>query len=162
MTTQLTDKALEQIRKGALVRPRGPRPGQQWTPRTAAEEHLLREASRLERVRQMLLGEVGRLRHKAAAGSSGRRDHIEQAARSADRLADCPLTPAQLAILAAAAAGEDLQDTGRRTLIAYDKVVSHRKRAVARLGARGTTHAVAICVAAGWITREQIALGVSP
>jgi DNA-binding CsgD family transcriptional regulator len=167
----LTDSVLKEIRTAGLVLPRSPYPYQPWVPRPGAEEHLLREAQRLEKFRRALLGEVGWLRHERAVRAA-RRERIAAAARTGQRVlapartagqaSDCPLTAEQLTVLAAAAAGESQQDTSRRLLIPYDTIRSRSKSAVARLAARSTTHAVAIAVAAGWITGEQITGGVTP
>lgn len=165
MTATVADDVLDQVRKAGLVRPRSSYPGQAWQPRTPAEEHLLREACRLDRVRQLLLGEIGRLRHETAprdARRDARRDRIAAAARTANRLADCPLSPSQLQVIAAAAAGESAEDTALRLVLAYDTVRSQRKRAVHRLGARSMTHAVALAVEAGWVTSAQVLRGVTP
>jgi DNA-binding CsgD family transcriptional regulator len=160
VTAVLTDKALEQLRLAGLRRPRAPHPGQEWAPRTEAEKHLLSEGYRLDRMRQLLLQEVGRLR--AQLGVKGaRRERIEAAARTADRLSGCPLTAGHLEVLAAAAAGETLEETARRTHVTYEAVTSQRQRAVTRLGARSITHAVALSVAAGWLPTEQIPGGAA-
>ncbi|MDN3021566.1 helix-turn-helix transcriptional regulator [Streptomyces sp. S.PB5] len=160
MTAALTDKAIAQLRNAGLTRPRAPYPGQVWTPRTEAEQHLLSEGYRLDRLRLVLLEEVGRLRGQMPRRPRG--EVIADAARTIDRLKDCPLSQAQLGIVAAAAAGESPEGTARRLCLSYDTVKSHRQRAVARLEARNILHAVALCVAAGWITDLQITQGVSP
>lgn len=152
---------LDQVRRAGLIRPRSSYPGQPWQPRTPAEQHLLGEGCRLDRVRQVLLGEVGTLRHELAVRTA-RRKRIEAAARTAARLANCPLTTGQLQVLAAAAAGESVEDTCLRLVLAYDTVRSQRKRAVHRLDARSFTHAVALAVEAGWVTGEQIRGGLTP
>lgn len=155
---QLPDGALERIRTAGLVLPRAPYSGQEWKPRTPAERHLLNEGHRLNQALEAALGEIGRLRHELTVRAA-RRQRIQSAA---DRLRDCPLTPAQLTVLIAAAAGESTGDTARRLLIPYDTIRSRRQRIATRLAARNTTHAVAIAVAAGWITGEQITGGVTP
>ncbi|WP_167529495.1 LuxR C-terminal-related transcriptional regulator [Streptomyces spinoverrucosus] len=160
MTAALTDKAIAQIRRAALVRPRPPYPGQEWRPRTEAEQHLLREGYRLDRVRQVLLEEIGRLRQ--AASLTPRAEVIAAAARKAERLRDCPLTQGQLGVIAAAAAGESAEETAQRLCLSYDTIRSQRQRAVSRLDARNIAHAVALCTAAGWITAAQITGGVAP
>jgi len=160
VTAMLTDKAVAQLRTAGLVRPRSTYPGQAWAPRTDAEQHLLREASRLDRLRLRLLEEVGRLRQELT--QTPRREVTAAAARTADRLRDCPLTPALLGIIAAAAAGESQEETARRLCLSYDTVKTHRQRAVMRLEARNVTHAVALCTAAGWVTAQQITEGVAP
>lgn len=160
MIEPLSDKALAQLRTAGLERPRPPYPGREWKPRTDAEQHLLREGFRLDRLRQLLLAEIGRLRQETA--KVPRREAIEAAARIADRLRQCPLTQAQLAVIAAAAAGESQEDTARRLFISYDTVKSHRQRALLRLHAHNITHAVALCAAAGWVTPQQIEKGVAP
>jgi len=156
----LTDRALGQLRMAGLARPRSSAPGQEWQPRTDAEQHLLREGYRLDRIRQLLLEEVGRLRRQVAA--TPRTEALAAAARSARRLSGCPLSPAELGIIAAAAAGESLQDTADRLCVAYDTVSSQRKRAVARMDAHNIAHAVALAVAAGWVTPRQVTEGIAP
>jgi DNA-binding CsgD family transcriptional regulator len=153
-------QVLDQLRKAGLVLPRPPYPGQEWKPRTDAEQHLLGECRRLDRVRQLLLADVGRLRQEVA--KTPRRELIAADARTADRLRDCPLTQAQIDIVAAAAAGESVEETARRLFLSCDAVKSHRQRAVLRLHARNLAHAVALCTAAGWITAGQITGGVAP
>lgn len=159
VSAPLSADVLAQIRTAGLTLPRPPYPGQGWTPLTGPEQHLLREGYRLDRVRQLLLAEIGRLRRiyadravQRSAGAAGPLEHAEL----------CPLTHGERTALAAAAAGESPADTSRRLLIPYDTVRSQRKRAVSRLGARTVIHAVAIAVAAGWITGEQITGGVTP
>ncbi|WP_405930351.1 LuxR C-terminal-related transcriptional regulator [Streptomyces sp. NBC_00827] len=161
MSELMTDEVLKQLRTAGLMRPRPPYPGQPWQPRTPAEEHLLREGCRLDRVRQLLLGEVGKLRHEVDA-RAGRRQRLAVASRTAVRLSGCPLTPSELKVIAAAAAGESAEDTSLRLVVAYDTVRTQRKRAVHRLGARSMTHAVALAVEAGWISSEQIRGGLTP
>ncbi|MCZ0996383.1 hypothetical protein O1L44_30015 [Streptomyces noursei] len=85
--------------------PRGPRPGQPWTPRTDAESHLLIEARRLDRARLQLLGEVGRLRHQLGVRRTDGQVRRETAARLAERWSGCPLGVSQLNVLIGAARG---------------------------------------------------------
>ena len=160
MTAVLTDTAIVQLRRAGLVLPRPPYPGKEWRPSTPAEQHLLQEGYRLDRARQALLGEVGRLRQQTARPS--RAEALAVAARDAERLSDCPLSQSQLAAMVAAAAGERPEDTARRLSLSYDTVKSHRHRAMSRLQARSMTHAVALCVSAGWVTARQIREGVAP
>lgn len=160
MIAVLTDKVLAQFRTAGLVRPKSPYPGRAWAPRTDAEHHLLREGYRLDRLRLLLLEEVGRLRREAARVP--RREVLAAAARTADRLKDCPLTSGQLEAIAAAAAGESPEDTAARLCLSYDTVKSRRQRAVSRLEARNLAHAVALCTAAGWVTAGQTTGGVAP
>lgn len=157
MTTTLTHQALAQVRTAGLVRPRPPYPGQEWKPRTAAETHLLREGHRLDRLRLLLLEEVGRLRREIAG--TPRAELMAAAARKADRMSQCPLTPAQLAAVAAAASGELPEDTARRLCLSYEALKSSRQRAVSRLQARSMTHAVALTLAYGWLLPGDV-LGV--
>src|SRR5687767_2026140 len=82
---RLEDRVLEQIRTAGLVRPGGPYAGREWRPRTPAEAQLWREACRLDRVRQLLLGEVGRLRQERAVRAE-RRERRAAAARTAERM----------------------------------------------------------------------------
>lgn len=160
MIVVLTDKVLAQMRAAGLARPRSLSPGQEWKPRTDAEQHLLREGYRLDRLRLVLLEEVGRLRKEA--GHKPRREVTAASARNADRLKGCPLSPQERAIVAAAAAGESLEETAQRLCLAYDTVKTHRQRAVSRLEARSIPHAVALSVSAGWVTTRQITEGVAP
>ncbi|MFJ1664840.1 LuxR C-terminal-related transcriptional regulator [Streptomyces bottropensis] len=152
----LTERILDRLRRGALVLPRGPRPGRPWTPRTDAESRLLAEARRLDRARQLLLAEVGRLRHLLGVRRTDGQEQREETARLAERWTDCPLGVTQLNVLVGAARGEMPEETAARLHIADATVKSTRKRAVIRLQARSVTHAVAMAVAAGWITREDI------
>lgn len=154
MNAALTDKHLAQLRTAGLARPRPPYPGQEWKPRTPAEQHLLGECHRLDRLRLLLLEEVGRLRGQAPQAS--RAEVMAAAARTADRMSKCPLTPAQFAAVAAAAAGEPLEDTARRLALSYETVKTNRQRAVARLEARGMTHAVALSLAHGWLLPADV------
>ncbi|NUS29782.1 MAG: hypothetical protein HOV92_36965 [Streptomyces sp.] len=161
MKEMLTDKALVQLRNAGLVLPRGAQPGRHWVPGTAVEQHLLREGQRLDRLRLVLLEYVGRLRQQTAGPP--RVEVLAAVSRTAERLSGCPLSPAQLRIIAAAAAGEAQEETAARLCLSYDTVRGHRKRAVSRLQARSVTHAVALCVAAaGWITAGQVTGGVTP
>ncbi|MFD8936663.1 LuxR C-terminal-related transcriptional regulator [Streptomyces sp. NPDC059578] len=66
--------------------------------------------------------------------------------------AGCPLTAAQLAVLTSAAYGETGQQTAARLRIAYGTVRTHRRRARAALGARTAEQALAMVIAAGWVT----------
>lgn len=157
MSAPLPEMALVQLRAAGLARPRSPQAGQAWTPSTKAEQHLLSEAQRLDRLRLLLLEEIGRLRHQAPRPS--RTQVLEAVARTAVRLRECPLTPMLLAVVEAAAAGDSVEDTARRLSLAYDTVKTHRQRAVSRLQARSVSHAVALCVAAGWITPGQAGQG---
>ncbi|MGW0599928.1 LuxR C-terminal-related transcriptional regulator [Streptomyces sp. NPDC002776] len=156
----LTDKTLAQLRNAGLVRPRSAQPGQEWKPRTDAEVHLLREAYRLDRARQILLEEVGRLRQQAALPR--RTDVVAAAARAAERLKECPLSPAQLNVVAAAAAGESVHNMARRLGLSFETVSSHYRRALKRLDAQDMDHAVRLCQASGWIPAVQPEQGSTP
>ncbi len=151
----LPDKTLAQLRATGLVPPRGPRPGLAWAPRTAAETHLLNEGRRLDRARQLLLAEVGRLRHHLGIHAGGK-EKRQAAARAATLRARCPLSPALLNVLTGAARGESAEETATRLYVSYETVRTNRQRAVQRLEARTVSHAVAIAVAAGWVTPDQI------
>jgi DNA-binding CsgD family transcriptional regulator len=155
----LTDQVLAQLRARGLVLPRGPRPGQPWTPRTDAETHLLAEGRRLDRARQVLLGEVGRLRHLLGVRRTDGQDRREEAARTAAAFSGCPLGVSQLNILIGAARGELPEETAARLHVAYGTVKSTRVRAVRQLGACNVTHAVALAVAAGWISPDEFGGG---
>ncbi|MGW3417025.1 LuxR C-terminal-related transcriptional regulator [Streptomyces phaeochromogenes] len=159
MSAPLSADVLGQIRTAGLALPRPPYPGQGWTPLTGPEQHLLREGYRLDRVRQLLLAEIGRLRRlyadravQRSAAAVGPLEHPEL----------CPLSHAELRALVAAASGEAPRETARRLLLTEDTVRRHRLAAQRRLGARSMPHAVAITVAARWITPEQIAGGTAP
>ncbi|MDX2538851.1 helix-turn-helix transcriptional regulator [Streptomyces scabiei] len=158
----LPEQVIAQLRTAGLVLPRGPRPGQPWAPRTDAETRLLYEARRLDRARQQLLGEVGRLRHLLGVRRTDGQEQREQAARTAERFVGCPLGVSQLNVLIGAARGEPAEETAERLGIAHDTVKSTRARTLRRLGARTITHAVAIAVAAGWITPAEFGGGEAP
>ena len=152
----LADQVLARLRRGALTLPRGPRPGQPWTPRTEAERHLLAEGRRLDRARQQLLAEVGRLRHELGARGGGHEgETVPLRRQEAAPQADCPLTAPQLTALVSAARGEKLQETAERLQIPYETVRTRRNRAISQTGARSMAHAVAIAVAAGWVSPDQ-------
>jgi DNA-binding CsgD family transcriptional regulator len=155
----LPDRLIAQLRRAGLVRPRAPYPGQVWTPRTEAEHHLLQEAYRLDRVRQLLLADLGRWRSEA---TRARRGVVAAAAETAKRLHGCPLSTQMLSVVAAAAAGESPEETALRLGLSYEAIKSHRARAVHRLHARNIPHAVAICTARGWVTAGQIEQGLTP
>lgn len=156
----LSDRTIKHLSQAGFVRPRPPYPGQLWQPRSDAEGHLLREGFRLDRVRQLLLAEIGRLR--AESGKPSRQDVTAAAARTAERLRECPLTQQQWNVIAAAAEGESVEGTAGRMFLSCDAIKSHRQRAVLRLHAHNLAHAVAICVAAGWITLAPVEEGAAP
>lgn len=150
----LTTQALTQLRTAGLVLPRGPRPGQPWAPRSEAETHLLAEARRLDRARQLLLAEIGRLRHGAPRAEP--QEQWAAAVRAAQRHAvACPLGTTQLAVLVGAARGERPEDTAARLQLTLGTVKNARARCLRRLGAHTVTHAVALAVTAGWIRPGQ-------
>jgi DNA-binding CsgD family transcriptional regulator len=155
----LTDQVLAQLRNRGLVPPRAPRPGQPWRPRTEAETHLLAEARHLDRARQLLLAEVGRLRHMLGVRRTDGQERREADARAAVRWSGCPLGVTQMSVLIGAARGERSEETAARLHIADGTVKSTRVRVLRRLEARTITHAVAIAVTAGWITGEDIGGG---
>ncbi|QFR00752.1 hypothetical protein F9278_36365 [Streptomyces phaeolivaceus] len=149
----LPDKVLAQLRAKALVLPRGTRPGQGWSPRTDAEMHLLTEGRRLDHARQLLLAEVGRLRH--ALGTPRGDVHEKKPEAEKGPQGRCPLSATQLSALIGASRGETLQETAERLRIPYETARTRRSRAISQLKARSATHAVAIAMAAGWITPWQ-------
>lgn len=157
MTETLTDQALAQARAAGLARPRPPAPGQEWKPRTPAEEHLLREGYRLDRLRLLLLEEVGRLRRQTVRPS--RAEVLAAASRKAERMRECPLSPALLAAVAGAAAGETGEETAARLHLSYEAVKTARQRAMSRLQARSMAHAVALVLAHGWLPSDVITTG---
>lgn len=65
--------------------------------------------------------------------------------------AECPLTDRQLEVIAAAADGLNRAEIGQRLYMAETTVKTHLHAAAVRLGARSTTHAVAIALRAGWV-----------
>lgn len=148
------------VRSSGLLLPRAPYPGQPWTPRTPAEEHLLAEAQRLDRVRLVLLGDLGRLRHELGVRTA-RRQRMAAAQQRAGRLAGCPLNASELNVLQASATGEEMAATAARMKISEHAVGRHRQRAVEKLDAGGLAHAVALAVDAGWITAAP-RTGVAP
>ncbi|MFD9107174.1 helix-turn-helix domain-containing protein [Streptomyces bottropensis] len=150
----LTAQALAQLRTAGLVLPRGPYPGRPWAARTEAETHLLAEGRRLDRARQQLLTEVGRMRHGTPHRDA--REVRKAAVRAVQRHAvDCPLSGSQLAALVGAAIGERPEETAARLDLPLGTLRSTRARALDRLGALNITHAVALAVAAGWIRPEH-------
>ncbi|MFJ2002151.1 helix-turn-helix transcriptional regulator [Streptomyces chartreusis] len=159
MSEPLKDKVIVQLRRGGLQLPRGPRPGRQWAPVTPGERQLLLEARRLDRVRLLLLEEVGRLRQMTAR--IPRAEILAAAAREAERMKHCPLSQPELLIVVGAASGETVEETAARLHSAYDTVRNARVRAVEKLRARSMLHAVALCLTEEWITRDQIR-GVTP
>ncbi|MBD0837398.1 helix-turn-helix transcriptional regulator [Streptomyces sp. TRM68416] len=162
MTKPPTTKGVDlvQVRRAGLRLPRTTVPGQPWTPRTPAEHHLLGEAQRLYRNCLLLLEEIGQLRQQATVPS--RAEQLAAAAREAERLKACPLAPAQLKAIEAAAAGESVHATARRLSLSFETVRSHRQRAMKRLDARDIEQAVEVCTAAGWITAAQTEGGATP
>lgn len=153
MSGPIPTGVLATIARIGLVLPRAPYPGQPWQPRTEAEAHLLRQARHMDRARQVLLGEVGRLRGALADLHAADR---EQGA------VQRPLTVAQWEALAAAARGETLDETAARLIVSVHTLKSRRARIVRLLGARDLTHAVALAVAAGWLTAKDVTGGGAP
>lgn len=149
MTEVLPQQAVKQLRTAGLVLPRPPYPGQKWTPRTPAEEHLLGEATRLDHARRLLLAELGRIRQ--VIGYRPGAQVREDTAREAERLKECPLTPTQLRVVAAAVEGLDIEETAARLHISWHTAKNHRTRAQAAVGARSFVHLAALCVQAGWV-----------
>lgn len=154
-STALPAEELGQARTAGLVLPRPSVPGTAWSPSTGAEQHLLREGYRLDRIRQQLLTEVGRLRHLYASRSA-------RLGARGEQTSPCPLTGSELRVLVAAAAGESPRETADRALITESTIRQQRKAASRRLGAKSIPHAVAVAVAAGWITAENIIEGTTP
>lgn len=150
--TAIAPQALAHIRTAGLTLPLLPGTGGRWIPQTRAEQHLLREGRRLDQVRQLLLGEIGRLRHIYAG----------EQPQTHSRAEDCPLTSAELKVLAGAAAGETPRETAARLHLAHDTVRTQRQLAQKRLDARSIPHAVALAVAGGWISGEQLTGGTAP
>ncbi|WP_405994996.1 LuxR C-terminal-related transcriptional regulator [Streptomyces sp. NBC_00986] len=155
----MSDRTIKRLSQAGFERPRPPYPGKLWQPHTDAEGHLLREGFRLDRARQLLLVEIGRLR--AESGTRSRQDVTASAAREAERLRECPLAQRQWHVIAAAAAGETVEGTAARMFLTCDAIKSHRQRALLRLNAHNLTHAVAICVAAGWVSAAPVEEGAA-
>lgn len=156
----LADEVLARLRTAGLALPRAPHPGREWTPRTEAERHLFREACRLDKVRRMLLEDIAR---RAQQDARLRRVFAARAPRPEERGAAgaCPVPPHELEALAAAAAGETLEQMSARLILSYDTIRTRRRRALQRLGVHSVTQAVALLVDGGWITGQQIAGGAS-
>lgn len=103
----------------------------------------------------------------AASGDSGldTLDAIEKVLAEHRRVeipAGCPLTRTQLSIIIASANGEEPQSTARRLGIARTSVYTRRDRAFRRLGVRHMTHAIAVCMAHGWIKADDLRLPELP
>lgn len=64
---------------------------------------------------------------------------------------DGKLTPRLVSVLDAAARGQTANETARALHVSPTSVERYRRVAVARLGARNTTHAVAIAVTRGLV-----------
>lgn len=154
----LAQHDIKRLRTAGLLLPRAPRPGERWVPRTDAEAHLLREAQRLDHVRQLLLAEVGRLRR--ASGERSGAEIREEAAREAARLRECPLSPSLLGVVAAGAAGLTQDETATRLHFASASVKTSRARVAAILGTRSFGHSIAVCVQAGWVAPGPTRTGV--
>ncbi|MCZ4611836.1 LuxR C-terminal-related transcriptional regulator, partial [Streptomyces sp. Lzd4kr] len=140
-------------------RPTSSRSSRRWLPATPAEQHLLAEGRRLDRVRLLLLEEVGRLRQVTAR--IPRAETLAAAAREAEKMKRCPLSPTELLIVTGAAAGETTEETAARLQYTYDTVKTARHRAISRLEARSMLHVVALCLTEEWVTRDQVR-GVAP
>lgn len=54
------------------------------------------------------------------------------------------LTPREIAVLQFASEGDSAQDTAERTHLSEETIKGYRKRIVAKLAAKNTTHAVTI------------------
>lgn len=78
----------------------------------------------------------------------------------------CPatvrLTNQQLAVMLGLAHGETVRKTASRLVLGEDTVKTHRRHAYQRLGVNDGAHAVALCMALGLITREQVLGGGQP
>jgi LuxR family quorum sensing-dependent transcriptional regulator len=66
------------------------------------------------------------------------------------------LTVQEAGTLLWAARGRTAAQTGRRMILGAETVRSYRKRAIAKLGARNLTHAVARAIAAGVVPVDEI------
>lgn len=150
----IAPQTLAHIRMAGPRLPRLPGTDGKWVPRTRAEQDLLSECRRLDELRQLLLDEIDRLRQVYAG-------RAVQPPRTGNA-GDSPLTPAELRVLVAAAAGEEPQETARRLCLGYETIKGQRVLARKRLAARSIPHAVAMAVAAGWIPGEAITEGLAP
>lgn len=147
---RLTMEVIARLRGAGPRWPRTLYPGRRWTPATPTEELLAGEVSRWHRTCQMLLGELGRARPEPARPAVRGRARVPE---------DCPLSDAELRALTAAATGEPLEASARRLWVSTTHLKHARQGALQRLRARNVTHAVALCMAAGWITPEALTGG---
>jgi DNA-binding CsgD family transcriptional regulator len=70
-----------------------------------------------------------------------------------------PLTARERDVLAGAADGETAEQTGARLYLSSETVKSYRKRAIAKLGAKNGTHAVALALRTGLLPlRRPVAM----
>ena len=67
-----------------------------------------------------------------------------------------PLNAREIEILAWAARGKTAEGTGREMFLSHETVKSYRKRACAKLGADGITHAVARAIERGILPTEGV------
>jgi DNA-binding CsgD family transcriptional regulator len=67
-----------------------------------------------------------------------------------------PLKERELQVLALAALGYSCDLTARRLYLSLETVKTYRQRIIRKLGARNITHAVAVAVASGLVTRNSI------
>ncbi|MGW7201075.1 response regulator transcription factor [Streptomyces chryseus] len=141
MSEQLSTRQLDALGRG-LTLPAPTAPGRTWQPRTTAELHLLREAQRLDGQRRLLLAQVTRL-----LGVRPGREALAERHRQ---------------VLVGVARGEGPEETGRRLFLSANTVRTHRRKALAALGARSSAHALGLAVAAGLITAQDIRTGGTP
>lgn len=82
--------------------------------------------------------------------------------RPSQNLFDCPLDGRLLETLVGAARGESNAECGRRLHVSEEGMKSRRKKIMQRLAARSMPHAVAISMAHGWITADDVLYGTAP
>ncbi len=70
------------------------------------------------------------------------------------------LSDREAEILAGAAEGETAEETGARLFLSSETVKGYRKRAIAKLGARNGTHAVALAIRSGLLRRPWGSAGL--
>ncbi|GAA2107963.1 hypothetical protein GCM10009802_03460 [Streptomyces synnematoformans] len=144
----MRDRRFTAIVRTGLVLPRPTGTGGTWRPHTDAERHLLTQAQQLDAARRWLVEEVARLRQvmrDLGISDGAGRPQVSQ-------LHGTDLPQLELKVLAGAAAGEPTPETATRLHLSEDGVKNARRRIAKRLGARNTSHAIALAVGAGLIT----------
>lgn len=67
-----------------------------------------------------------------------------------------PLTPTELRVLRFSARGLNAAETGGEMHLSVETIKTHRKRAIAKFGARNTAHAIALAFVAGELGPEDL------